>query len=141
MGHNDPTDVVLQVGGLPIREFTGLFGWKIGHEANWNEGPGGEAFGFNTQRRNNKVEFELHVRSTSPDLNFLHNLSQAQSAVAIMAEVARNLDSYEVGQEVGLGCERGILLPGEKKLGAGDAEDVVFKVIGIGPIVLKKESQ
>lgn len=141
MGHNDPTDVDLTVDGVVIAEFAGIDDWATGHEASHNEGPGGRAYGFNTQRGNNKVSFTLKVRDTAEGdagMKKMHELVTSQKIVAIKAVVVRNLDSYKAGQEIGLGAEQAVISGGSRSKGSGDAADVSFTVIGIGPIVERK---
>lgn len=135
----DPTDVKLIVDGQEIREFTGLEGWRTYHEVTLNRGPGGRAYGFNRQKGNNGVTFSIRVKATSPDIPFLQDLVQSQKGVPIKAVVVDNLDLYQNGQEIGLGCEQGVLQGGERSLGADDeAQDVTFEVVGMGPIREKK---
>lgn len=146
MAHNDvtdtnfdPTDVQLTVGGLIIREFTGLERWRTYHEVTLNRGPGGRAYGFNRQQGNNGCTFQIKVKRTSPDLIYLQELVQTQLTVAIAAEVVENLALYTSDQEIKLGCEKGVLQGGERGLGnENEAGEVVFEVMGIGPLSGKK---
>lgn len=138
--NNDPTDVQCTVGDIkPLREFGGVKKWKTYHEVSLNRGPGGRAYGFNRQKGNNGCTFEIHVQTTSPDLPALHDLVTSQKAVPIKAEVVDNLDLYQEGQEIGLGCEQGVLSGGERTIGSdNEAQMVVFEVQGIGPLVTRK---
>lgn len=149
MAHNDvtntnfdPTDVQLIVGDEnPVKEFTGLEGWKTYHEVTLNRGPGGRAYGFNRQKGNNGVTFRIKVKATSPSLPYLLGLVQSQEEVAIKASVVENLELYQDGQIVELGCESGVLTGGDTNLGADDeAQDVEFEITGHGPIYTRKTS-
>lgn len=122
----------------PIREFTGLTDWTLEKDPSFNEGPSGEAFGFNHQRHANKVTFTLNIRDTSPDLEAIHQLAETEAEVSINVEAAHNLDTYEVGQVIGLGAERCLIQPGSISQGDGDAADVSFSVLGIDPQIRRK---
>lgn len=121
-----------------MEEFSGLVDWQTGQGASRNEGPGGVAHGFNFQRRNNLVDFTIRVRDTSRHLAAIQDLVDNQTPVSILAEAVRSLDSYAVGQEIGLGCERGVIQPGSRSRGSGETDDVSFPVLGIGPIRITK---
>lgn len=125
---------------ITVSEFTGLTDWTLDKDPSFNEGPGGRAFGFNHQRSGNKVTFTINVRDTSPDLGAIHELSRNEQEVAIRAQVAKNEETYEVGQEIGLGANRCIILPGSRSHGDGEAADVSFDILGIDPVVITKDS-
>ena len=141
-GDIDAGDFTLYVGGVPISQFTGLTDWRVDKSVTYNEGPGGRAFGFNHQRHSNKVSFTISVRETSPDLEYLQQLVEDETRVAITAEVSDDSDLalYGDGQEIGLGCEQGILTGGNRGKGQGEAEDVTFDVLGIGPTKVYKNT-
>jgi hypothetical protein len=144
MGSQDPGDYVLYLDDQPIAEFTGLDDWQVDKDISYNEGPGGRAFGFNHQRHNNKVQFTISVRETSDDIEFLHELAMEEREVSIRAEIppeSENWDTYEVGQEVGLAADTCVLQPGTHTAGSGEAEDIEFEVLGIGPEVIFKDEQ
>lgn len=124
---------------ITVSEFTGLTDWTLDKDPSFNEGPGGEAFGFNHQKTSNKVTFTINVRDTSPDLESIHTLTEEEQEVAIRAQVAENLDTYEVGQEIGLGANRCLIMPGSRGHGDGEAADVSFDVLGIDPVTITKE--
>lgn len=136
----DPTDVQLDVGAeTPVKEFAGIEGWKTYHEVTLNRGPGGRAYGYNRQKGNNGVTFKIKVKATSPSLPYLHELVKSQQEVPITASVVANLDLYQKGQVIKIGCASGVLQGGEMNLGADDeAQDVEFEVIGIGPVLERK---
>lgn len=135
MTMHDPTDYDLLVDGQVISEFAGLTGWRVMKEAGRITGPGNRVYGHTTQRAANGVDFTIAVKRSSISLRVLQDLVDNQRSVPIKAVITRNLDTYEVGQEIGLGCESGVLTDGTR--GAGDSDDadnVEFTVVGIGPV-------
>lgn len=137
MGDADASDADLNVDGQVIEEFAGLVDWNAGEDSTYNEAPAGVAYGFNFRRRANKVQFSIRVRGSSKSVKYLDGLV-GKRAVPILAQVVRNLETYQVDQQIALGCERGVLQPGTRSIGAGDIEEVSYAVIGIGPIELFK---
>jgi hypothetical protein len=133
-GDTDATDYDCAVDGTILEQFAGIGNWAKVREVSTNDGPGNRAYGHNKQRLANKVNFDLKVRSTSRSVQFLDGLVDSQKSVPIKAIIVRHLDEYESGQEIGIGCERGVLTGPTKMAGEGDSTDYSYSVSGIGPI-------
>lgn len=140
---NDPTNWDLQItatddaaGARVIEGFAGLENYQRTATATRIEGPGGRAYGFNVQRASNGVDFSIFVIATAKDsVAYLRDLAKRQVPVGVKALITRNLDSYQVGQEKALGCEKGILTEQGASGGRNEeAGEIEFQVAGIGPI-------
>lgn len=143
MGDYDAGDYILLVGESPepIDEFSGIENWTREKDVSVNKGPGGVVHGWNHQRNGDHITFDLNVRQTSEDLGALRELRDSEKPVPIRAIVPQEKrDIYEVGQEIGLGCNRGVLADGgDTQLGSNsEAQDVSFSVEGKGPVTFEK---
>lgn len=135
MTNIDPTDADLVVNGRIISEFAGLSDWNRVKESSYAATPGGVRVATQRQRGANGIDFTIKVKRTSTDMAFLDDLVDSQDEIPILGVITRNLGSYEVGQELALGCELGMLTGGSR--GVGDSEesdDIDFTVQGRGPV-------
>lgn len=142
-GNTDPGDFDLVIddtvlGAVTVEEFTGL-DFEPQQEASFNEGPNGQAFGFNFQRASNRTNLTLSVRETSKHLADIYDIADGQRVVKITATAVRNLDAYGDDQLVQVGAEKCVILPGSTSRGSGEAGDVSFTVLGINPIKTRKK--